>query len=118
MCNGRWLTLIFIPIVFIITGCNNVQATATDPSLLEQVAEKSKIRGQFTRSFEIHELESNGKLYYVSDPKQLLIAYAKTINQQGYYKLFDVCVVGSISTNGKFGPLGRYQQQIAVRELC
>ena len=55
---------------------------------------------------------------YVSDPQQLLMKDSKSINQQGYYKYFETCVVGNISAIGKYGPLGKYQKQITVSEIC
>ena len=76
------------------------------------------LHGRFTRSFEVYEMVANGKTYYVSDPEQRLIQSANKHHPKGYYKSFDTCVIGHIDTDGSYGPLGRYQAQITVTDLC
>ncbi|MEN6670519.1 hypothetical protein AAJP47_09105 [Psychrobacter sp. B38] len=76
------------------------------------------MRGKFRRSFEVHELESNGNIYYVSDPKQLLVNHSNGLDQKGYDKAFDACVVGVIDSKGGYGPIGKYENKITVSELC
>ena len=121
MIKGRLIILGFASTIFMSTGCNETQAS--NNSDVKAVAPEStekevQLRGKYKRSFEIHELVSNGITYYVSDPKQLLIKDSKSIDQKGYYKYFETCVVGKISSMGKYGPLGKYQKQITVRSIC
>lgn len=121
MIKDRLLILGFISTIFMSTGCDDTQAS--NNSDVKAVAPEStekevQLRGKYKRSFEIHELVSNGITYYVSDPKQLLIKDSKSIDQKGYYKYFETCVVGKISSMGKYGPLGKYQKQITVRSIC
>ncbi|WP_350642807.1 hypothetical protein [Psychrobacter sp. HY3-MNA-CIBAN-0198] len=121
MIKGRLIILGFASTIFMSTGCNETQAS--NNSDVKAVAPEStekevQLRGKYKRSFEIHELVSNGITYYVSDPKQLLIKDSKSINQKGYYKHFETCVVGKIGSMGKYGHLGKYQMQITVRRIC
>ena len=121
MIKGRLLILGFISTIFMSTGCDETQAS--NNSDVKAVAPEStekevQLRGKYKRSFEVHEFVSNGITYYVSDPKQLLIKDSKSINQKGYYKHFETCVVGKIGSMGKYGHLGKYQMQITVRRMC
>ena len=110
-----------IPTLMMSTGCDETQANSDNAgqiSALENSQKKVQLRGKFKRSFEVHELASNGITYYVSDPKQLLIKEAKNKNKEGYYKFFETCIVGKISALGQYGPLGKYQKQITVHRVC
>jgi len=121
MTKFRLIILGFASTVFIITGCDETQAS-NNKNVKEltptSVQKEVQLRGDFKRSFEVYELASNDITYYVSDPKQLLMKDSKSFNQKGYYKYFETCVVGKISSIGKYGPLGKYQNQITVREIC
>ena len=121
MIKFRLIILGFASTVFIITGCDETQAS-NNKNVKEltptSVQKEVQLRGDFKRSFEVYELASNDITYYVSDPKQLLMKDSKSVNQKGYYKYFETCVVGKISSIGKYGPLGKYQNQITVREIC
>ncbi|WP_296172806.1 hypothetical protein [Psychrobacter sp. UBA2769] len=121
MIKFRLIILGFASTIFIITGCDETQAS-NNKNVKEltptSVQKEVQLRGDFKRSFEVYELASNDITYYVSDPKQLLMKDSKSINQKGYYKYFETCVVGKISSIGKYGPLGKYQNQITVREIC
>lgn len=121
MIKFRLIILVFASTIFIITGCDETQAS-NNKNVKEltptSVQKEVQLRGDFKRSFEVYELASNDITYYVSDPKQLLMKDSKSVNQKGYYKYFETCVVGKISSIGKYGPLGKYQNQITVREIC
>ena len=121
MIKFRLIILGFALTIFIITGCDETQAS-NNKNVKEltptSVQKEVQLRGDFKRSFEVYELASNDITYYVSDPKQLLMKDSKSVNQKGYYKYFETCVVGKISSIGKYGPLGKYQNQITVREIC
>ena len=121
MIKFRLIILGFASTIFMITGCDETQAS-NNKNMKEltpaSVQKEVQLRGDFIRSFEVYELASNGITYYVSDPKQLLMKDSKSVNQKGYYKYFETCVVGKISSIGKYGPLGKYQNQITVREIC
>ena len=121
MTKFRLIILGFASTIFIITGCDETQAS-NNKNVKEltptSVQKEVQLRGDFKRSFEVYELASNDITYYVSDPKQLLMKDSKSVNQKGYYKYFETCVVGKISSIGKYGPLGKYQNQITVREIC
>ena len=121
MIKFRLIILGFASTIFIITGCDETQAS-NNKNVKEltptSVQKEVQLRGDFKRSFEVYELASNDITYYVSDPKQLLMKDSKSLNQKGYYKYFETCVVGKISSIGKYGPLGKYQNQITVREIC
>ncbi|WP_350558327.1 hypothetical protein [Psychrobacter sp. CAL346-MNA-CIBAN-0220] len=124
MVGYRWVVLGFMATIFMSTGCdktlanNNNQVKEISIQKGEVVAKEVELQGKFKRSFEIYELEANGITYYVSDPDQLLIKYSNKINQNGYYKFFETCVVGNISSEGGYGPLSKYQNQITVSALC
>ena len=121
MTKFRLIILGFASTVFIITGCDETQASNNknvEELTPTSVQKEVQLRGDFKRSFEVYELASNDITYYVSDPKQLLMKDSKSVNQKGYYKYFETCVVGKISSIGKYGPLGKYQNQITVREIC
>ena len=121
MIKFRLIILGFASTIFMITGCDETQAS-NNKNMKEltptSVQKEVQLRGDFKRSFEVYELASNDITYYVSDPKQLLMKDSKSVNQKGYYKYFETCVVGKISSIGKYGPLGKYQNQITVREIC
>ena len=121
MIKFRLIILGFASTIFIITGCDETQAS-NNKNVKEltptSVQKEVQLRGDFKKSFEVYELASNDITYYVSDPKQLLMKDSKSVNQKGYYKYFETCVVGKISSIGKYGPLGKYQNQITVREIC
>ena len=120
--NIKAIIALSIPILFAGTGCNNkITETETETVISEpkiSVEDQEKIKGIFKRSVEIHEMEANGKMYYVFDPQQLLIKYAKERGQDSYYKNIEVCVIGVISNDGEYGPLGRYDNQITIRSIC
>ena len=78
----------------------------------------TKLYGVFTRSVETYELLSGDELYYLFDPKQLLMSHTDALSQQGYYKNFKACVVGNLSPKGKYGHLGKYNYQLTVNEVC
>ncbi len=121
MIKGRLIILGFASTIFMSTGCDETQASSNSDVkavVLESVAKEVQLRGKFKRSFEVHEFVSNGTTYYVSDPKQLLIKDSKSLNQKGYYKYFETCVIGNISPIGQYGSLGKYQNQITIREIC
>ena len=112
-------------LIFAIIGCSNtasnhadsIENNALSPAV-QKAAENITLRGDFKRSFEIHELEANGTLYYVSDPKQLLMAASEKIGQRHYSKFFTTCVVGMVGSEGGYGPTSKYQNQITVHDLC
>ena len=125
MSNLKLATVGFASIIFISIGCSNeefnsVNEVKENPSeaITKQTPEEVELLGTFKRSFEIHELDANGKVYYVSDPKQLLMEDSNQIGQDGYYKLFETCVVGVIGSEGGYGPTGKYENEITVREIC
>ena len=122
----RKLSIIGVMVlIFAIIGCSNtmsnhadsVENNALSPAL-QKAAEDITLRGDFKRSFEIHELEANGTLYYVSDPKQLLMAASEKMGQRHYSKFFTTCVVGMVGSEGGYGPTSKYQNQITVHDLC
>ena len=111
----------FASAVLMSTGCDDKRATISsdlEGNILKNVDNEVELRGTFKRSFEVYELESQGSTYYVSDPNKLLIRESKDMHQQGYYKWFETCVTGSVSPEGQYGPLGKYQKQITVRAIC
>ena len=119
MIQFRLIILAFVSTIFMSTGCDETQASENVKVFAPTSVEKEvQLRGSFKRSFEIHEFVSDNIIYYVSDPKQLLIKDSKSINQKGYYKYFETCVIGNISPIGQYGPLGKYQNQITIREIC
>ena len=122
----RKLSIIGVMVlIFAIIGCSNtmsnhadsVENNALSPAV-QKAAEDITLRGDFKRSFEIHELEANGTLYYVSDPKQLLMAASEKMGQRHYSKSFTTCVVGMVGSEGGYGPTSKYQNQITVHDLC
>ena len=122
----RKLSIIGVMVlIFAIIGCSNtmsnhadsVENNALSPAA-QKAAEDITLRGDFKRSFEIHELEANGTLYYVSDPKQLLMAASEKMGQRHYSKFFTTCVVGMVGSEGGYGPTSKYQNQITVHDLC
>lgn len=111
--------------IFMSMGCSNTESKSVSnikekspKKSTEQILEEVEMHGKFKRSFEIYELEANGKVYYVADPKQLLVNHSNGINQKGYYKDFEACVVGVIDSKGGYGPTGKYENEITVNELC
>lgn len=128
MSNRRLVVVGFVTLIFMSVGCsdtepssvNNVEEVKenTPEITTKQIPKEVKIRGNFKRSFEIHELEANGKLYYVADPKQLLMKESNEIDQDGYYKSFEACVVGTLGSEGGYGPTGKYENKITVSEIC
>lgn len=115
--NHKLLLLAFIPVIFVHMGCAKTSAN-TDNDVKSIIEKQVKLQGKFKRSFETHELHSNGTTYYVSDPKQLLTQHSKEPKQIGYYRYFDTCVIASVSPTGTYGPLGKYQNQVTVHSLC
>ena len=125
MLNRKIMVVGFSALTFLSIGCSNTESNSVQkeqetPSetTIEQIPTDVKIRGHFKRSFEIHELEANGKIYYVSDPKQLLMKESNGIGQDGYYKAFDACVIGTTGSEGGYGPTGKYENEITVSEIC
>lgn len=126
MIIGRLIALGCISMMLLSSGCDETLAKSNDEvksviaknKTQKEATKEVQIRGTFKKSFEIYELDSNGVIYFVFDPKKLLIAASKNTNQEGYYKQFDACVIGDLSPKGKFGPLGRYHQQITIHKLC
>ena len=122
----RKLSIIGVMVlIFAIIGCSNTLSNHADSvennapsSAVRKAAEDITLRGDFKRSFEIHELEANGTLYYVSDPKQLLMAASEKMGQRHYSKFFTTCVVGMVGSEGGYGPTSKYQNQITVHDLC
>ncbi len=115
--NHKLLLLAVIPVIFVNTGCAKTSAN-TDHDDKSTIEKQVKLQGKFKRSFEIHELSSNEITYYVSDPKQVLTQHPKGVKQIGYYRYFDTCVIGSVSSTSTYGPLGKYQSQVTVHRLC
>lgn len=125
MSNLRLAVVGFATLIFMSIGCSNKESNGVNevkekPSeaIEKQIPEEVKVRGIFKRSFEIHELDANGKVYYVADPKQLLMGDSNKIGQEGYYKLFEACVVGVIGAEGGYGPTGKYENEITVSKIC
>ncbi len=125
MSNFRLAVAGFTTLIFMSIGCSNKESNSVNevkenPSetIIKQIPEEVEVRGIFKRSFEIHELDANGKVYYVADPKQLLMEDSNKIDQDGYYKLFETCVVGVIGSEGDYGPTGKYENEITVSKIC
>ena len=125
MSNFRLAVAGFATLIFMSIGCSNknsdsINDVKENPSeaIENKTPEEVEVRGIFKRSFEIHELDANGKVYYVADPKQLLVEDSNKIGQDGYYKLFETCVVGVIGSEGGYGPTGKYENEIKVRKTC
>ena len=125
MSNLRLAVAGLATLIFMSIGCSNKESNSVDevkknPSevVIKETPEEVEVRGIFKRSFEIHELDANGKVYYVADPKQLLMKDSNEIGQDGYYKLFEACVVGVIGSEGGYGPTGKYENEITVNKIC
>ncbi len=125
MSNLRLVVAGFATLIFMSIGCSNKESNSVNevkenPSeaISKQIPEEVEMRGVFKRSFEIYELDANGKVYYVSDPKQLLMEDSNKIGQDGYYKLFETCVVGIIGSEGGYGPTGKYEDEITISKIC
>ncbi|MGP5210721.1 hypothetical protein ACTXJ5_07995 [Psychrobacter alimentarius] len=125
MSNLRLVVAGFATLIFMSIGCSNKESNSVNevkenPSeaVVKQTPEEVEMRGIFKRSFEIYELDANGKVYYVADPKQMLMKDSNKIGQDGYYKLFETCVVGVIGSEGGYGPTGKYENEITVSKVC
>ena len=125
MFNLRLAVAGFATLVFMSIGCSNKESNSVNevkenPSetIAKKIPEEVEVRGIFKRSFEIHELDVNGKVYYVADPKQILMKDSNKIGQDGYYKLFETCVVGVIGSEGGYGPTGKDENEITVSKNC
>lgn len=125
MFNRRLVVIGFSTLIFMSVGCSNKESNIvsdvkgnTLETTTKQTLEEVKVRGNFKRSFEIYELEADGKVYYVADPKQLLMKDSNRIGQDGYYKSFETCLVGVIGSKGGYGPIGKYENEIIVNDLC
>lgn len=125
MSNLRLAAVGFATLIFMSIGCNNKESKSIDEvkensseTITKQIPEEVEVRGRFKRSFEVHELDANGKVYYVVDPKQLLVQDSNKIGQDGYYKLFETCVVGVIGSEGGYGPNGKYENEITISKIC
>ncbi|WP_211181358.1 hypothetical protein [Psychrobacter cibarius] len=117
---GALTTLILMSI-----GCSHKEPNSVNEvkensseAITKNISEEVEVRGNFKRSFEVYQLEANGKTYYVADPKQLLIENSNKIGQDGYYKSFETCVVGVIGSEGGYGPTGKYENKITVSKVC
>ena len=111
-------TILTALIPFILMSAAYSHKTTDSATTTVKASSTATLQGRFTRSFEIYEIAANGKTYYVSDPEQRLLKFANKHHPKGYYKSFDTCVVGHIDANGRYGPLGRYQQQITISDIC
>lgn len=125
MFNFRLVVVGLATLIFMSIGCshkepNNVNEVKENSSeaITKQIPEEVEVRGNFKRSFEVHELEANGKIYYVADPKRLLMESSNKIGQDGYYKSFETCVLGVIGSEGGYGPTGKYENEITVSKIC
>lgn len=125
MSNFRLAVAGFATLIFMSIGCSNKESNSVNEvkensseTITNKIPEEAEVRGIFKRSFEIHELDANGKVYYVADPKQLLMEDSNKIGQDGYYKLFETCVVGVIGSEGGYGPTGKYENEITVSKIC
>lgn len=104
----KCIAIIFTPLLLMNVSCSSK----------ENGAAKTKLVGDFTRSIETYEMESDGNIYYVNDPDEILMKYSEKINQNSYYKNFEVCVIGTISNDGSYGNLGKYKKQFTVDDIC
>ena len=130
MFSHRLVVASFVALIFLSAGCSNIQSDSvndvkapkeTPPTTTTTTKQNSAdvvIRGHFKRSFEVHELEAHGKIYYVADPMQLLMKQSNSIGQDGYVKSFDACVIGTVGSKGGYGPTGKYEHNITVSEVC
>jgi len=117
MSNFRLVVVALATLIFMSIGCSHKELNSVN-EVKENSSEEVEVRGNFKRSFEIYELEANGKIYYVADPKQLLIENSNKIGQDGYYKSFETCVAGVIGSEGGYGPTGKYENKITVSKVC
>lgn len=104
----KYIAIIFVPLLMMNISCSSKESETS----------KTRLVGDFTRSIETYEMESDGNTYYVSDPNEILMKYSENINQNSYYKNFEVCVIGTISDNGSYGNLGKYEKQFTVDDIC
>lgn len=120
LAGAGFATLIFMSIGWSNKESDSVNGVKENPSeaIAKQIPEAVEVRGIFKRSFEVHELDANGKVYYVADSKQLLMEGSNKIGQDGYYKLFETCVVGVIGSEGGYGLTGKYENEITVSKIC
>ena len=125
MSNLRLIVVGLATLIFMSIGCSNKESNSisevkenSSEAITKQIPEEVEVRGNFKRSFEVHELEANGKIYYVADPKQLLMENSNKMGQDGYYKSFETCVVGVIGSEGGYGPTGKYENEITVSKIC
>ncbi|WP_296273901.1 hypothetical protein, partial [Psychrobacter sp. UBA6730] len=89
MIKCRLIILAFASTIFMSTGSDETQASNNENVKVfvpTSVEKEVQLLGSFKRSFEVHEFVSDNIIYYVSDPKQLLIKDSKSLNQKGYYK--------------------------------
>ena len=125
MSNLRLAVAGLATLIFMSIGCSNKNSDSINDvkenpleTITNKIPEEVEVRGIFKRSFEIYELDANGKVYYVADPKQLLVEDSNKIGQDGYYKLFETCVIGVIGSEGGYGPTGKYENEITVSKTC
>ncbi|MGP4120625.1 hypothetical protein ACT3N8_12485 [Psychrobacter aquimaris] len=125
MSNLRLAVAGLATLIFMSIGCSNKNSDSINDvkenpleAITKNISEEVEVRGSFKRSFEVYQLEANGKTYYVADPKQLLIENSNKIGQDGYYKLFETCVIGVIGSEGGYGPTGKYENEITVSKTC
>ena len=125
MFNCRLVVVGLATIISMSIGCSHKESNSvsevkdnSSEAITKKIPEVVEVRGNFKRSFEVYELKANGKIYYVADPKQLLMQNFNKIGQDGYYKSFETCVVGVICSEGGYGPTGKYENEITVSKVC
>ena len=125
MFNCRLVVVGLATIISMSIGCSHTESNSVSEvkynlseAITKKIPEVVEVRGNFKRSFEVYELKANGKIYYVADPKQLLMQNFNKIGQDGYYKSFETCVVGVICSEGGYGPTGKYENEITVSKVC
>ena len=125
MFNFRLVIVGLATLIFMSIGCSHKESNSvsevkenSSEAITKQIPEEVEVRGNFKRSFEVHELEANGKIYYVADPKRLLMENSNKIGQDGYYKSFETCVAGVVGSEGGYGPTGKYENEITVSKVC
>ena len=125
MSNLRLAVVGLATLIFMSIGCSHKESNSvseikenSSEALTKKIPEEIEVHGNFKRSFEVHELEANGKIYYVADPKRLLMESSNKIGQDGYYKSFETCVLGVIGSEGGYGPTGKYENEITVSKIC
>jgi hypothetical protein len=57
-------------------------------------------------------------LIFLSIGCSSLLEDSNKIGQEGYYKLFEACVVKVIGAEGGYGPTGKYKNEITVSKIC